>query len=63
MTYSRHPDPCSGYCSGWSSFLGTDPLSRQLKALECALDSLRRGMNVALRNDDAAVAGYLHDGE
>jgi hypothetical protein len=64
MTYGIHLRQCSGYCSGWQSFgLNFRPRTMQLQPLESALHCFRRGMDVPLRNDNAAMSGDPHDGK
>jgi len=64
MTYDNLPGECSGYCSGWQSFrLDYGEIAGQLKSLESAFHCLRGGMDVPLRNHDAAVSCNPHDGE
>ena len=64
MTYGRQAPWCSGYCSGWLSFrLDYGEIPGLLQPLESALHSFRRGMDVPLRNHDAAVTCNSHDSE
>ena len=64
MTYGCLPGECSGYCSGWQSFLlDYGEIARQLKPLESQLPWLRGWMNVPLQRHEAARPGNPKDGQ